>query len=431
MAASIPTSVMNRRRDRTSLWTGILAGACLLTLAACGPAAGPRWNDQPRGAMSAWVTVQAAADGHLAPVVDVTVPQRALVFARHDDGSYQARLEVSVTAMRGDAQAGGGVGQATARALSVADARREAPVRVRVPLQLRGDQPVSLIVEAAQRGTARRWRQVLAFSPATLAAAPLVIERAELRHQDPELIARDDTLLIVATCLRLAEAGDWPADGVVVELAVAGPEGDDAGTRTSLVQSPPDPGDAMELPLTWPARDLPFGRLQARLALAWRHDGDALRLPHDPTLEVVNLTVAVDRDASWHRHLDWLEGLIDGEWRGRLRDLPAAARGAAWDELWAELGRQQQASAAAARRQHLRRIVAADDRFGGDRRGALTDRGRVHVRWGEPAEVAQAADPLVPGAVWEFWTYPAAGLRFVFHDAHGLGDFRLRRTETL
>jgi GWxTD domain-containing protein len=123
--------------------------------------------------------------------------------------------------------------------------------------------------------------------------------------------------------------------------------------------------------------------------------------------------------------------LIDGERRGRLRDLPAAARGAAWDELWAELGRQQQASAAEARRQHLRRIVTADDRFGGDRRGALTDRGRVYVRWGEPAEVEQAADPLVPGAVWEVWTYPEAGLRFVFHDAHGLGDFRLRRTEPL
>lgn len=406
-------------------------GAWVLTLAACGPPPGPRWPDQPRQAMSAWVAVEATADGRLAPVVDVTVPQRALVFSRRTDGSYQARLEASVTAMRGDVQVGGGVGQSTARVVAVDDARSDTPIRVRVPLRLRGEEPVRLIVKAAQPGTARRWQQELALSPATLASAPLVIERVVLSPEASELFACDDTLVVTAVCVRPSELADWPAEGVAVELEVSGPAGEVAGVRTILVRSAPGAGEAPQLPLVWAARDLPFGRLRANLALSWRHDDESLRLPHQPTLEVVNLAVPVDSDEGWRRHVDWLDGLVDKGRRGSLRGLPRAARGPAWDELWVDLGRRQQTSASEARLQHLRRIVEADSRYGGVQRGALTDRGRVHIRWGEPALVEQVADAQVPGAVWEFWTYPVAGLRFVFHDAHGLGDFRLRRTEAV
>jgi len=360
-----------------------------------------------------WVAVEATADGRLAPVVDVTVPQRALVFSRRTDGSYQARLEASVTAMRGDVQVGGGVGQSTARVVAVDDARSDTPIRVRVPLRLRGEEPVRLIVKAAQPGTARRWQQELALSPATLASAPLVIERVVLSPEASELFACDDTLVVTAVCVRPSELADWPAEGVAVELEVSGPAGEVAGVRTILVRSAPGAGEAPQLPLVWAARDLPFGRLRANLALSWRHDDESLRLPHQPTLEVVNLAVPVDSDEGWRRHVDWLDGLVDKGRRGSLRGLPHVI------------------DIRKARLQHLRRIVEADSRYGGVQRGALTDRGRVHIRWGEPALVEQVADAQVPGAVWEFWTYPVAGLRFVFHDAHGLGDFRLRRTEAV
>jgi hypothetical protein len=79
----------------------------------------------------------------------------------------------------------------------------------------------------------------------------------------------------------------------------------------------------------------------------------------------------------------------------------------------------------------LRRIVEADDRFGGDGRGAETDRGRTLIRWGEPARIDSYADPRAAGAVWEVWDYPERGRRLYFFDAHGLGDYRLRREEPL
>ena len=76
--------------------------------------------------------------------------------------------------------------------------------------------------------------------------------------------------------------------------------------------------------------------------------------------------------------------------------------------------------------EHLLRIVDADARYGGFGRGALSDRGRVFIRWGEPDRVETARDARLPGASWEIWIYEDEQRRFHFHDAHGMGDFRLR-----
>jgi GWxTD domain-containing protein len=377
------------------------------------------------------VTVEAADDGHLTPVVEAMVPQRALVFEQRPDGAFAAQLDVSVTARRGDRQAGGGVGTATARVLDVADARSDTPVRVRVPLLLRGQEPVSLTVSASQRGTVRRWQQTLSLSPATLAAAPLVIERADMPTSGEHLDTAVDTLTISMACLRPVGAGAWPAAGVTIWSEVTGPGGEVAGAREVDVPGPPSPGTTVMVDVAWPVDELPFGRLVAGLGLQWRHAGEPLRLPHEPLLEVVNLQVPLDNDRAWRQHLDWLDGLVADDRLDGLGELPVAARPVAWRGLWRDLGASQGLRPEVARRQHLQRVVRADARFGGDRRGALTDRGRVLVRWGEPDRIEQVADSRVPGAVWEIWTYDAPGLRFSFHDAHGLGDSRLRRTEPL
>lgn len=420
---------MNRPPEpRAGRWR-LLAPLVMLAIMACGPPPQARWADQPRHALSAWVTVEAAADGRLAPVVEATVPQRALVFEQQPDGSFEAQLDVSVTARRGDRQAGGGVGAATARVVDVTDARSDTPVRVRVPLLLRGQEPVSLEVTASQRGTVRRWQRTLSLSPATLAAAPLVIERADMPASGRELDAAMEALTISLTCLRPARAGEWPAAGVAIWSEVTGPAGEVAVARRTEVPGLPPAGSTLAVDVSWPVGELPFGRLVVGLGLQWRHAGEPLRLAHEPLLEVVNLQVPLASDPAWRQHLDWLDGLVADDRLDSLRDLPAAARTEAWRGLWGDLGARQGLSPEDARQQHLRRVVLADDRFGGDRRGALTDRGRVLVRWGEPDRIEHVADPRVPGAFWEIWTYDVPGLRFSFHDAHGLGDFRLRRTE--
>ena len=64
-------------------------------------------------------------------------------------------------------------------------------------------------------------------------------------------------------------------------------------------------------------------------------------------------------------------------------------------------------------------------------RGAESDRGRTLIRWGEPTQIEAFADARAAGASWEVWDYPERDLRLFFFDAHGSGDFRLRRQEPL
>ncbi|MEZ4388658.1 MAG: GWxTD domain-containing protein [Candidatus Krumholzibacteriia bacterium] len=409
---------MNRAREAAA-WLTLAAVVCL---AACGPPSGPRWADQPSHALQAWVSVEAAADGTLRPVVEAEVPRHALVFERRPDGAFQARFGVSVTALRGDDQVGGGVAEATVR-----QAAADGPVRVRVPLLLRGLDPVDLVVIASQAGTARSWRRVLHLAPATLRAAPLVITDVTVAP----LTADAGSLDLVADCFRPLAAGAWPDAGVSVRMDVTAADGRTLGPRQQPVLDAPAIGDSLRVALAWPVRDLPFGRLDVRLSLVWQPGAEVLRLPYEPDPSVVNLQVPVLDDATWRRHVAWLDGLVPDHRRDQLADLPPPARAVAWRELWLGLAAGDSLTGSRLRTEHLLRIVAADERFGGYQRGALSDRGRMFVRRGEPDHVEQTVDARVPGAVWEIWTYERDGIRCFFHDANGLGDFRLRRQEPL
>lgn len=71
------------------------------------------------------------------------------------------------------------------------------------------------------------------------------------------------------------------------------------------------------------------------------------------------------------------------------------------------------------------RIAYANDRFGiGSIGGWKTDRGLVHVKWGEPDYVERHPFSFNTEP-YEIWWYYRIGRRFIFIDKTGLGDFEL------
>lgn len=422
-----------RRARALLLFVGVLlAGVSLTAVVGCGGGRTSRWGAGDDGPLQAWVAVHPDSAGVLAPVVEARVPYRALVFSRRD-GVFASRLQVVVTAWRDGRQVGGGVGVAMARVAGADAARAERALDVTVPLQLRGDEDARLEVVANVPGTVRSWRRELALAPRTLRAAPLLV--ADTRAG---VGATADTLLLDADTARLTldvglvrpAAASWPAGGVALRVeAVAG--GDRHATLRRLrIDAAPAAADTSWRELDLPTAALPFGRSVLRVVLQWQRDGEDLHLPHQPGLPVVNLRVPFADDEGWSRHVAWLDGVASEARRDSLLATAAPARASGWDALWADVASGAgRSSAEELSRRHLRRIVAADARFGGFGRGALSDRGRVYVRRGPPDEVETVADAHLPGAVWEIWTYRRSGLRFFFHDAHGMGDFRLRRRE--
>ncbi len=427
---------MNRGRDR-GLVAGLLAGWLLGSglLGGCGGKAGA-WLDARRdhAALAAWVTMSQDSTGAVRPLVVVSVPHAQLVF-RRDGDVYAAGLEARVVAWRGEQQVGGGVARTAVQLEHYAATRTQMPLEVAVPLHVRGEEPVELAVTAQALATTRVWRRALAFAPRAVAAMPIWI--ADLRTDlEP---APDGALMVPAAAdsVRLAvvlrprpDDPAWPEGGVDLVSEVTGaalaqprrlrtPIAGPVGAAQSFVEQ------------AWPADQLPFGRLRLRVLLEAQQAGQRWQLPREPALSVVNLRVDVRQDRSWRRHVAWLEGLLPAAARDSLRDVEPAERPAAWSDAWRRIGAGSIEMATAAEQRHLLRIIAADDRFSGFGRGALSDRGRVFVRWGEPALIETYFDDRVPGAVYEIWNHPAAGLRFIFYDAHGNGDFRLRHTEPL
>ncbi len=151
--------------------------------------------------------------------------------------------------------------------------------------------------------------------------------------------------------------------------------------------------------------------------------------------------------------------------------LEPGAREAFLDSLWmdADGAAMSGLSEGPTRARFLERVATADARYGGRRRGSLSDRGRVYVRFGEPDEIHKELQPLerdritrylarelsedenaesgdlrpqswLENSAYEVWYYvnrgeplfpeaevPGGGrpLRFIFLDRLGNGEFRL------
>jgi len=426
---------MSRSTDhRPVLLLGGLA--VLLLAAACGGPGATSWRYGDSSLpLEAWVTAAQDSTGALVPTVSISIPYRSLVFHRQKE-TYGSTLQVTVTAMRGDMQAGGGVAAATVSLDALPEPRSERTLQVRAPIRVRGLEPVQLEVEARVVGTTRHWHRILLMTPGTLAAAPMIITgvttELDVGRSDRLLLeAAADSLRLAVDLLRPREAPDWPAEGLLLVSEVSGPALDKVRRLRQPVASGTAVGDTLVFDHAWPAPRVPFGLVDLQVSLVWQTDGGPLELPWDPPLELVNLGVPLGDDQAWRRHLEWLEDRLDDGAVDSLCNLPAVARPATWSDLWRRFAAESPDTPEHLRRKHLLRIVAADERYGAFGRGSLSDRGRLLIRHGEPDQVEVYADSRTPGGVWEVWTYPERHLRFRFHDAHGMGDFRLRREERL
>ncbi|HOX26752.1 MAG TPA: GWxTD domain-containing protein [Candidatus Krumholzibacteria bacterium] len=424
---------MVRRPDRrVGLAAALAAGiACVVAAGCAAPrpgAADPRASDLP---LDAWLTMIQDPAGAVRPCVRVAAPYHSLVFARAADG-FTSGLEVQVVARRSGTQVGGGVGSSRVVVGDYAATRSTKQLEVAAPLRLRGDEPVTLEVAARVTGTSRVWYRQLAHEPRVLAAMPVWIAAVHTNLEPAAngghvLAAGADSLRLEIVLQRQPRRREWPAGGLDLVTEVSGPDLErPRRQRSAVAVDVPDPATLVQV---WPRDSLPFGQCRLQIVLESVSGVERLQLPREPALTFVNLQVPWADDRAWKRHLVWLDDLVSTDARDALRDLPAADRAPAWTAVWDSLGRGEPGGGVEAQRRHLQRIVDADDRFGGFGRGALSDRGRTYIRWGEPARIEVVADARTPGASWEIWVYPGLGRRFLFFDANGLGDYRLQREE--
>jgi GWxTD domain-containing protein len=153
----------------------------------------------------------------------------------------------------------------------------------------------------------------------------------------------------------------------------------------------------------------------------------------------------------------------------KFREMSPGDRASFVEEFWAQVDPSPGQARNQLREEFLKRVLFANQQFfEQERRGMLTDRGRIYIRFGEPDEITRELMPTqdtqldrrVPGLTqedasgrtlasndevdvrpYEIWTYTrqgtplfpereatttVTGLRFVFVDETGVGHYMLR-----
>ena len=407
-------------------------GAGLLLAGPAPSAAQPRGAPDAPSGLRLTVATRIDSTGAESRLLQVGVPYRSLVFTRRA-GEFRAGMRVTAVARRDGRRIGGGVASAEVVVPDHAATRGDGQLVCAVPLRLPGQGRAELDVDVLVDDTSRRWRERLTVQVGEGLRVPVYFAGFAWNLDDgtqPALGAGRDTLRARVQLGRRPNVAQWPADGVTL-AALATPERRQAD-REQLAQAlriplaPVAVGDEVPpVELAWPAQDLDFGRL---LLAVWLESGDPARpqrLDLDPARPFVNLTVRFGDDGQWRQHLGWLDGLPAEQARRDLKGVPPAGREAAWRAFWEEAAAAEGGSAAQLEAAHLRRVLEADERFGGFGRGAVTDRGRIWIRYGAPDGIEQRGDDLSMEARWEIWYYHDRNLVFTFLDAHGLGDYRL------
>ncbi len=107
---------------------------------------------------------------------------------------------------------------------------------------------------------------------------------------------------------------------------------------------------------------------------------------------------------------------------GKRSDILKGKRGKerlkAWEEFWEKMGGDRTME------EFLDRLYVAVQKYPSNIRSKISDRALVYTKFGEPDEIASYPYRL-EGKPYEIWYYHRLGLRFVFVDFDGTGDYRL------
>lgn len=107
---------------------------------------------------------------------------------------------------------------------------------------------------------------------------------------------------------------------------------------------------------------------------------------------------------------------------GRKADILRGKKGEerlkAWEEFWETVGGQK------VKEEFLDRLYVGMQLYPSNIRSKISDRALVYTKFGSPDEIF--SEPFrVEGKPYEIWYYHRLGLRFIFVDFDGTGDYRL------
>jgi GWxTD domain-containing protein len=423
------------RRPTPSLGAVLLLGLLATGCAGWGPADGFGPEGPSQLPLEAFVTTRVDSTGADTPEVHVSIPYRSLIFQREGD-AYASTIQVTVVARADDRRVGGGVAQAVARVDSFEDTRSRRQLTCRVPLRLRGSGPVDLRTTVAVLETSRNWQRRFTYRPQAVKATPLYFSsyhwNLESDDQAGQILGIGlDTLRVDVGLRRRPGAASWPSGGLQIVASIQEEAQDKALVQRIPLEEGQLQGDSLHVHMAWSSREIYFGRctLGLRLEVALAAGSEQLSL--DPPRSFTNLQVPFWNDQEWKRHVAWLEGIVDRGVRRELADLPVPQRESAWREAFAEAARAAGLPPAVLEARHLLRIVEADARFGGFGRGALSDRGRIYIRYGPPDRIQHFGDEMSREGRWEVWYYLEIGQQFTFYDPQGMGDYQLYETRPI
>ncbi len=129
-------------------------------------------------------------------------------------------------------------------------------------------------------------------------------------------------------------------------------------------------------------------------------------------------------DDAWRERVEEMLWVADPSRMAELRGLPADKREAAWQEFWKELDPTPTTEVNERELMYFERIEYCSEQFGHGDRGYKSDRARVYVKLGPPAQIDSRPFEIDSHA-YEVWAYYSLGLEFVFVDRSGFGEFIL------
>lgn len=127
---------------------------------------------------------------------------------------------------------------------------------------------------------------------------------------------------------------------------------------------------------------------------------------------------------SFRKMVDQLQYIATTEEMERLREAKPEQRESEWNSFWKEKDPTPSTEINEFKREYYRRIDYANTHFKEMRKGWTTDRGKIYIIYGPPDEVESHPYELY-SSPYEIWYYYGRGLKFIFVDEHGIGDYRL------
>jgi len=116
----------------------------------------------------------------------------------------------------------------------------------------------------------------------------------------------------------------------------------------------------------------------------------------------------------------------------QIRSLTQEDQKKSLEEFWKQHDPDPKTARNELEEEFYRRVVHANQRYSlsSGLPGWKTDRGRIVILFGEPADVERREAALNRNTRYEIWSYPHIRRSFVFEDRFGSGDFRLISEET-